>query len=262
MLIEIDDRTNGKVIYEVCLNGINSVNYMPSIIFSTLLNGKLKSRDRGYSFDKFSSSFTIEDFQSDLFEFSKRLNVNLRQLTVTCNEAELVFGPGVDYTNPIVCSSPSRIPFPQMNYGIATLDLNLSALSSNNLQLQFKSAVPSTMPSNLIYQAPLERFIEKDVGAFESSKFGTYGSDDVVDSSNDPVKFDEVEITLKQNEADTAAIQKFVSLQRATPFVWPDTNAPKMFENQLTKPVIITNYSLSWQQHNLWETALTIRSNV
>lgn len=262
MILELDDNVSGKVQYDVCLSQISNVGYFQKASYLRTLNGETTSFNRGSTYDKWNSSFVIQDLEATLFALAEKFELNLRQVTLTLDDAEYVFGPGIDYTNPIVCNVTSNtIKHPQLNNALADLYLTVNAIHSNNAQLSFKASLPSTLPTKLAYQEPLAREIRRYDSPFNAAAFGDFGQNTPTDSSDNPVNNNVIDIVMNQNDNDSGQIAKFVSVQRSTPFIWPDASAPNFFTGQDTIPVMITGFSQKRLDYNLWENKLSIVSN-
>jgi hypothetical protein len=196
-------------------------------------NGQTQAYNRGPTFDKFTSSFTIQGLKSDIFNLSKRFKKSFSQIVVTAEAGELIFGAGIDYSNTITCNllNSSSIAYPQQNLALAEIPLSVEALESNSLQLAFDGAISSALP-DLNYQTPVARAINKRDTPFSSASL------------------------------QAAQIEKFYNTQRSTPFVWPSLDCLDLFEGQETDNVMITSFRSTPIDLDNWRVNMRIVTNV
>jgi hypothetical protein len=226
-------------------------------------NGQTQAYNRGSTFDKFTSSFTIQGLKADIFELSKKFKKSFNQIVVTTEAGELIFGAGIDYTNTITCNSLSgnAINYSQQNLALAEIPLTVEALESNSLQLAFKGVVSAVLP-DLYYQTPVGRVINKRDLPFSSASFGDYGSNIEVGNSGEPIFGFTIDLSFSQTELQTAQIEKYYNTQRSTPFIWPSLDCLDLFEGQATDNIMITSLRTSPVDLDSWRINMRIVTNV
>ena len=259
LAIETDAGTSN---INVQIKNTFTANYTQNTDYVTSINGKTQTYENGPTFDKWSTSITIQGLKDDIFTLITTLEKFINQITITCETDELIFGAGIDYSNPIVCNVTNNdIPYPRVNQALAEITLSLDALSTNGAQLSYKASVPTVLPS-LNYQKPVNRVLERDNTPFQSSEFGDYGNSVVIGTSVDPAKKYEFPLVFSQNETDTASLEKIYSLQRSTPFLWTGLDCLELFADVGTENVMIKSLSTTHLEIDNWRVNLTIITNV
>ncbi len=262
MIINLTD-SSGSANYNVDIKK----NYTPiqtqSVEYVKTTNGQTQAYNRGTTFDKFTSSFTIQGLKSDIFTLSKQFKKNFNQIVITAESGELIFGAGIDYSNTITCNllNSSSIAYPQQNLALAEIPLSVEALSSNSLQLAFDGAISAVLP-DLNYQAPVARVVNKRDTPFNSASFGDYGSNIEVDDSGEPIFGFTIDLTFSQTRLQAAQIEKYYNAQRSTPFVWPSLDCLDLFEGQEADNVMITNFRSTPIDLDNWRVNMRIVTNV
>jgi hypothetical protein len=262
MIISITDSA-GTTPYNVTVEKAFTPVQAQTVEHLKTTNGQTHAYNRGATFDKFTSSFTIQGLKSDIFDLSKQLKKSINQVVITAESGELIFGAGIDYTNTITCNilNSGKIKYDQKNFRLAEIPLSVEALESNSLQLAFDGAVSAVLP-DLNYQLPVVRLLNKREKVFSSASFGDYGSNIEVDETGEPINSFVFDLTFKQKTSETAQIEKYYNEQRSTPFVWPTLDCLDLFEGQATDNVMITKLSTKRDDVNHWTSKIRIVTNV
>jgi len=231
--------------------------------YITSANGKTQAYNYGSTFDKWFSELTITGEKDSIFAFSNIINKYYGNVTVTLGSNELIFGAGIDYTYPIVCNiTNSSVPFNQETFPTAEMKISLKAIGSNSLQLVYKSATPSTIPTNLFYQTPIDRTVVRSDISLSALSHGNDYKIVEVDDSGEPINRYAISLVFDHDEETTAQIEKFVNTQRSTTFVWPNLNKVDLFENQATDKVMINKFVTQQVLLNRWKTTIGLLVNV
>ena len=262
MIINITD-SEVTTPYNVTVKSTFTPTQAQTVEYVKTTNGQTQAYNRGSTFDKFTSSFTIQGLKSDIFDLSKQFKKSINQIVITAESGELIFGAGVDYANTITCNilNSGKIKYDQRDLRIAEIPIKVEALESNSLQLGFDSSVSAVLP-NLNYQFPVVRLLSKQEKVFSSASFGDYGSNIEVDDSGEPINSFVFDLTFKQKTSETAQIEKYYNTQRSTPFVWPTLDCLDLFEGQATDSVMITKLSTKRDDVNNWTSKIRIVTNV
>jgi len=262
MIINLTD-SSGSANYNVDIKKGYKPLQSQSVEYVKTTNGQTQAYNRGATFDKFTSSFTIQGLKSDIFELSKKFKKNFNQIIITAEAGELIFGAGIDYTNTITCNSlsSSSINYSQQNLALAEIPLSVEALESNSLQLAFDVAVSAVLP-DLYYQVPVGKVINKRDLPFSAASFGDYGSNIEVDDSGEPIFGFTINLTFSQTRLQAAQIEKYYNTHRSTPFVWPSLDCLDLFEGQATDNVMITALNTSPVDLDHWRVTMRIVTNV
>lgn len=264
MIIGIEDNTSVEY-FDVCTTSIDDIVYEQKVSFNKTLDGQNFAYNYGNLYDKWSFEVTIEEFESDLVDLLIKLGGSLRQATVQVNESELVCGPGIDYDDKLVCNI-TIIPIASniVNFAFSKMSLRFEVLyldkASAVEQVSYKSEVPSTLPTTLGYKYGISRSLNRNSVSYRSDIFGAYGVCDLRKGTG-TVNDSSCVVTIMANEFNSAAIGKFYSVQRTTPFIWPDVTAPFFFNNQGSGNVIIKSFNQKLVNFKYWETSLTLVNN-
>jgi hypothetical protein len=262
MIINITD-SSGSANYNVDAKRSFKHDQSQAVEYIVTTNGQTQAFNRGATYDKFTSSFTITGLKDDIFELSKQFKRGFGQLVITAESGELIFGAGIDYSNTITCNllNSGKISYPQSDFVLAEIPIKVEALVSNGIQLAFKSGVSAVLPT-LNYQTTINRVLGKNDKPHTSAAFGDYGTNIEVDESGEPINNFTIDLTFIQNEEQTAQIEKFYNTQRSTPFLWPALNQLDLFEGQETDNVMITELSTNKDSIKFWTSKMRIVANV
>lgn len=243
--------------------------YRQKVDYINVSSGKTLAYNYGSLADKWITEITIQG-KTSAYDGSSRFEDLARDLTsdidvvyVKLGDGEEIFGAGIDYTEYIKCNiiTPKR-KYSQENIALSRITLTLEAISyatetpSTDTQLVYKPSIPSGLPAKLNFQTPIDRNIIKRESAFQSENYGSYGMiTEQVNSQTFNLVFD-------QTEAEMAQIEKFVSTQRSTPFIFSEADYVYLFENQDTENVMITGLIVTRTSHNHWRATLKLVNNV
>lgn len=262
MIIRLIDSSLVNTDYTVTLMDNVKSSYIQNIDYVTSMNGQTQAYNNGPTFDKWASSITIQGLKDDIYTLATAFEDTIRQVTITTDEGELLFGAGIDYTNTFLCNvTNNSIPYPLTNITLAELKLSIQPISSNGVQLAFKSSLSGTLPV-LNYQNPVSRTLNKTGSVFLSEEFGSFGNTVPVDSSGKPIKSYSFPLSFIQTEEEAGNIEKFYSIQRTTPFLWLGLDCLDLFIDVATDEVMITKLSSTRLEFNNWKVNLTIITNV
>jgi hypothetical protein len=254
---------NSYKFYEVDILNSFKCEYIQKVDYIGVSSGKTRAYNYGTPSDRWVADITIQGLNSQFEEISRSLVSDVGDFFATLGDGEQIFGSGIDYSLPINCNiiNSSR-QYSQNNIALSTIKLKLEAvvysseLSFQRTQLKYKDSIPAGLPAKLNFQTPIDRQLIKRESPFQSENFGNYGMiTEEVNSQSFSLVFD-------QNEAEMAQIEKFVSVQRSTPFIFSEADYLYLFEDQDTEEVMITGFIITRVNHNHWRTTLKLVNNV
>lgn len=230
------------------------------------LNANIEAYNYGSDYDKFQSTFTIEGLKTLIKELHDTLRHDNNQVEIDCEDYELIFGAGIDYSERIICNitNYSRV-YSQENLELSRIELQVEAIGvkvtdSSATQLQFKSGIPDGMPfDKLNYQTPVEIVNNKKQNDLQTDRFGDYGMITKVDAFDETLSSVVVRFTFAQDEQETAQIEKFVNTQRSDLFFWEGLECLDLLYNQDIKRVMITGFATQYVNLNDWRVSLEVR---
>ena len=261
MIIELEN-ISGSTQYNVDIINAYQGEYIQSVNYIKLMSGKTVTTDRGASADKWISSFVIQGLKSDIFALASEFRKHKKQITITTESDELIFGAGIDYSNPFICNYiAGDIRYPQNNFKIAEIPINVQGIQSGPFYPSYRSDIVAEIP-DLNYQTPVKRKINRSENPFTSINFTTYGMNNRVYSSGEPVYSYEFDLTFLQTEEETAKFEKYYSIQRSTPFIWPNLNCLDLWEGQDIENVMIKGFKSTHLSLDNWKIELKLITNV
>jgi hypothetical protein len=262
MIIELDILPTDTVSFDVDVLNTFSFQYKQKVDYIKVANGKTRAYNYGSLSDKWSADITIQSDNLSMESISRYFLANINQCKITCESQEQIFGAGIDYSQDIYCNiiNSSR-SYSQNDIALSSIKIKLETVKyEDDTQLKYKEDITAGLPEKLNFQTPVDRKITIKQTPFQSENFGSYGV--ITEVNEEPTNSQEFSIVFDQNEAEQAKIEKFVSVQRSTPFVFSQANYVYLFEDQDTENLMITGMISTRTSHNHWRTTLKMVNNV
>ena len=264
MIVSIFEPQYSNKVFSVNIVNSFKFQYAQKVDYIKVANGKTRAYNYGALADKWYSEITIIKDKESMELISQILSNDILEMTITLNEAEQIFGAGIDYTLPIACNITSPVrQFTQEDMAFSSIKLNLYALQyTNETQLKYKDSIPTGLPQKLNFQLPIDRDIIKQESTFQSENFGIGGRIVELSASNKCSISQQISIVFDQTEEEQAQIEKFVSTQRSTPFIFSEADYVYLFKDQDVENVMLNGMISTRVSHNYWRTTLKMVTNV